>query len=95
MKAHTMWYLRTQTSFEAKLPILMCPSNHRNVLIWFYNPEMSPFYLVYAIWVSIILQLIEIISDSGLIKRWLHLLTAKQNDILNRQKRKQDVLPVH
>lgn len=81
MKTHTVWYYCTQTSFEAKLPILMCPSSHRNVLTWFYNPEMSPFYLSYVIWVSIMLKLIEIISNSGLIKRWLHLFTARQNDI--------------
>lgn len=95
MKTHTVWYYCTQTSFEAKLPILMWPSNHRNVLIWFYNPEMSPFYLAYVIWVSIILELIEIISDSCLIKEWLHLLTAKQNDIQNSDETKQEVLFIH
>lgn len=95
MKTHTVCHYCTQTSFEAKLPILMWPSNHRNVLISFYNPEMSPFYLAHAIWVSVILELIEIISDSGLINRWLHLVTAKQNDIQNRDNRKQEVLSVH
>lgn len=95
MKTHTVWYYCIQTSFEAKLPVLMCPSNHRNVLIQFYNPEMSPFYLGDVIWVSIILELIEIISESGLIKRWLHLWSAKQNDIQNRNKRKQEVLSIH
>lgn len=44
---------------------------------------------------SIILELIEIITDSSLIKRWLHLLTAKQNDIQNRNKRKQEVPSIH
>lgn len=44
---------------------------------------------------SIILELIEIISDSALIKKWLHLLNAKQNDIQNRDKRKQEILSVH
>lgn len=44
---------------------------------------------------SIILELIEIISDSGLIKKWLHLLNAKQNDIQNREKKKQGILSVH
>lgn len=92
MKTHTVRYHCTQSSFEAKLPILMGASNHRNVLIWFYNPEMSPFYLAYAIWVSVILELREIISDAGLVNRWLRLLTAGQNDIQNRDNRKQEVL---
>lgn len=80
MKTQTMRYYCTQSSFETKLPILMCPSNHRNVLIRIFSPAMSPFYLALVIRESVILRLIQIISDSGLVNRWLHLLTALQND---------------
>lgn len=79
-----MQYYCTQTLFEAKFHILMCPSNHRNVLVWFYNPEMSPFALhlcelsEYNHWVNR-----RNISFSSWL-RWLHLLTAKQNDIQNK-----------
>jgi len=46
-------------------------------------------------WFEWILELIEIISDSGLIKTCLYLLAAKQNDIKNSDMREQMILSIH
>lgn len=74
----------------------MCPSNHRNVLIWFFFiPELSPFVQrlcdqrKYNHWVN----RYHITSSFHL--TCLLLFTVKQKDNQNRDKRKRGVLEVH